>query len=204
MTAVRSRVPGLPADAGRARPPAPRPASAGSAAATHGVIVTARLRLERPAPAHLPGFLAFYASPRAARLGWQRPGAEARAFWDLLDAHWSEKGFGWFALVEAATGRALGMCGPWAPAHLPEPELAWSLWQDRDEGKGLAFEAAVAARAHAFGPLGWTTAVSYIAKENLRSAALARRLGARPDGDWITSKGKLTTVWRHPVPEALR
>ena len=165
---------------------------------------TARLRLERPAPEHLPGFVDFLGSARADALGWKRPPEEATAFWNLHLAHWAERGFGWFVLIDRDAARPLGMCGPWAPAHLPEGELAWSLWDAGDEGRGLAFEAASAARAHAFGALGWRTAVSYVAPDNHRSASLATRLDARRDGVWRTAKGKTVHVYRHAAPEATR
>ena len=49
------------------------------------------------------------------------------------------------------------------------------------EGHGFATEAARAARAHAYGTLGWPTAVSYVDADNHRSAALALRLGCTED-----------------------
>ncbi len=68
------------------------------------------------------------------------------------------------------------------------------------EGRGYAAEAARAARGYAYGTLGWKTAVSYVSAENHRSAALARRLGAREDLDAPSPGDGL--VFRHPAPEA--
>ena len=166
-------------------------------------ILTNRLRLVPPSQAHQNYFLAFYASPRAAVQGWTRVGAQAVAFWDFICDHWSRRGFGWFVIEEAEGGAPIGMCGPWEDEHMPEGELAWSLWYDRVEGKGVAYEAASAARLFAYRDLGWTTAVSYIAYGNLRSIALARRLGAKLDGDWMTPNGNQVPVYRPPAPEAL-
>lgn len=167
------------------------------------VLKTERLRLVRPAPEHRAAFTDFYASPRAAARGWLRDAQDAHAFWDFLNSDWTDKGFGWFVIHETATDRPIGMCGPWANAVMPEGELAWSLWYEDVEGKGLAFEAASAARDFAFGTLGWATAVSYISYDNLRSIALARRLGAKQDGEWTTPRGVRVAVYRHPAPEAL-
>jgi len=164
---------------------------------------TPRLTMERPSPRHLPGFLAFYASPRAAARGWQRSPDQAKDFWAVLDKHWDTRGFGWFALVVTDSDTPIGMCGPWAPEHLPEGELAWSLWFDDAEGQGLAFEAAMAAKIHTFGALGWPTAVSYIAADNTRTIALAERLGAIRD-DAAERPAKAPLVYRHPAPEVLQ
>ncbi|MEZ5911330.1 MAG: GNAT family N-acetyltransferase [Paracoccaceae bacterium] len=102
---------------------------------------------------------------------------------------------------ESETGRAVGLFGPWHPGGQPEREIKWVIWDGADEGRGLAREAAQTMLRFAFGPLGWTTAVSYIEPANARSAALAERLGARRDGQWHTPSGKLVDIWRHPKPE---
>ena len=166
-------------------------------------LTTNRLHLVRPPAArHFPAFFGFYGSARAASRGWLRNTDEAKAFWDLLEQHWEDNGFGWFVIEEAALGQPIGMCGPWTSSVMPEGEIAWSLWEDRVEGKGLAFEAATAARDFTFGTLGWATAVSYISYDNRRSIALAQRLGAVEDGQWITPKGVAVAVYRHPAPGA--
>ena len=68
----------------------------------------------------------------------------------------------------------------------------------------LTFEqmAAAAARDHAFGALGWETAVSYIDPDNIRSVALAERLGARHDPEARGPGENSCLVYRHPRPEA--
>ena len=165
---------------------------------------TERLTLVRPNPQHTAAFVDFYASPRAAARGWLRDAEQAHAFWGSLNAHWDDRGFGWFVVIDKASDLPIGMCGPWESATMPEGEIAWSLWHDHVEGKGLAFEAATAARAFAFRDIGWTTAVSYIAYDNIRSAALARRLGAQEDGEWTTPHGNRVAVWRHPHPGVLQ
>lgn len=167
-------------------------------------LLTDRLRLVPPVAGHRDSFVSFYASPRAAARGWLRDAGEAMKFWDFVTDHWAQRGFGWFVLEHVESDAPIGMCGPWESAHMPEGELAWSLWHDVNEGKGLAFEAATAARAFAYSDLGWTTLVSYISYDNLRSIALARRLGAEEDGEWTTPSGNRVAVYRHPGPEALQ
>lgn len=170
---------------------------------TDTMLTTHRLWLVRPEPGHLAPFTDFYASPRAAARGWLRTTAEAQTFFAALNSHWVERGFGWFVIQDVASGRPIGMCGPWVSPVMPEGEIAWSLWYDSDEGKGLAYEAAMAARDFAYESLGWKTAVSYISHDNLRSIALARRLGATEDGQWATPNGTRVATFRHPSPEAL-
>lgn len=92
--------------------------------------------------------------------------------------HWQLRGYGRFIIVENATGRPIGHAGPYFPEDWAEPELTWTLWDKASEGRGFAFEAALAARDFAFNTLHWTTAVSYIDPSNIRSIALASRLGA--------------------------
>ena len=73
------------------------------------------------------------------------------------------------------------------------------------EGKGIAHEAAIAARNYAYGVLGWTTAVSYIDEPNIRSRRLAERLGCWHDEEAKTLDDPDVKVltYRHPSPEAL-
>jgi RimJ/RimL family protein N-acetyltransferase len=94
-------------------------------------------------------------------------------------------------------GRILGMFGPWHPEGQAEREVKWSIWSGADEGQGFATEAAKAMLSYVFGTLGWTTAVSYIAQDNARSADLAQRLGAVEDGVWTTPRGTQVRVFRH-------
>ena len=167
-------------------------------------LVTDRLQLVPPALHHRGDFVAFYASSRAAARGWLRDTPEALKFWAYLTDHWDRRGFGWFVIEDSSDDLPIGMCGPWEADDMPEGELAWSLWHDHVEGRGLAYEAALAARNFAYRDLGWATVVSYISYDNHRSMTLARRLGADQDGEWVTPGGNTVAVYRHPSPEALQ
>ena len=168
------------------------------------VLQTERLILRAPTEADFDAHAQTLASPRAIYIGG--PFTRHGAWRDFsMDAgSWALCGFGYWTVEERATGRFLGSVGLGFPVWFPERELGWILHEDA-EGKGFAFEAASAARAHAFGALGWPTLVSYIDTPNQRSIVLATRLGAvrddraaKPDGD------PECLVYRHPAPEAVQ
>lgn len=164
------------------------------------VLTTDRLILRGIEPGDWPAFQEHFASERSSMTGG--PLAE-RPAWKVFAAnvgHWLLRGFGMWT-VTLKDGTRVGHIGCWYPGTWPEKELGWLIWADH-EGKGYAFEAAQAARAHAFGTLGWTTAVSYIDHGNSRSIALAERLGAVLDPNAATPGGKPCHVYRHPAPEA--
>lgn len=166
-------------------------------------LITDRLTLRRPMAADLATFIAYYGTDRSSMNGG--PLSPARA-WQAFATHvgaWEINGFGIFAITLTGDDRIRGFAGPWFPNDWPEREIGWSLFDPADEGKGIAFEAASAALTHAFGPLGWETAVSYVHPDNHRSSALARRLGAVLDPDAATPPAETRPlVWRHPNPHA--
>lgn len=161
------------------------------------VIETQRMHLVQPGAHHLAGYQAFIASDRARARGWDMMPHEAwRAFAALL-GHGVLRGFSPFVMVAKEDGRSIGLVGPWHPGGQAEAEVKWNIWAAADEGKGFAYEGARAALSHVFGALGWSTAVSYIAHDNARSANLALRLGAVQDGVWSTPRGTEVRVFRH-------
>ncbi len=167
------------------------------------ILETARLRLVLPSVDHLQAHVDFLASERAAARGWGALPHEAWRSFAAIIGHRTLRGFGPFIALSKADGHVVGIFGPWHPGGQPEGEIKWSVWPAADEGKGLAFEAALAARTFAWRVLGWSSAVSYITPDNQRSAALARRLGAVPGHQWTTPRGTLIDVWRHPGPEVV-
>ncbi|UXU73899.1 MULTISPECIES: GNAT family N-acetyltransferase [unclassified Paracoccus (in: a-proteobacteria)] len=164
------------------------------------VLTTPRLVLRAPQAADWPVWRDFARSERAAWVGGplRAEGQAWRAFGHII-GHWVLRGFGMFTVTERDSGAALGAVGPWFPDGWPEPELGWTLWDPAVEGRGIAQEAALAAREFAARKLGWTTAVSYILPANHRSAALARRLGATPDPAAAHPGTEPCQVWRHPA-----
>jgi RimJ/RimL family protein N-acetyltransferase len=92
--------------------------------------------------------------------------------------HWHLRGYGPYAVVERSTGAMIGPVGLWCPGEWPEPEIKWSLAR-RFWGNGYASEAAAAVKAMAVHTLGWRRLISLIVPENVRSKAVALRLGGR-------------------------
>lgn len=163
---------------------------------------TPRLILRAPQPRDFAPFAAFYAGPRShfvggplsAELAWRMLAMEA--------GHWTLKGFGRWIAEDRASGAAVGIIGLFEPEGWPEPEIGWDLF-DGFEGRGYATEAGRHARAHAYDVLGWQTAISLVKPGNDASAAVARRLGARPDGSFTHERHGLMQIWRHPGPDDL-
>ena len=169
-------------------------------AAAVPVLETPRLRLRAPQLADFDGFAGYLASDRSRFTGGPMDRNQAWRSFGHVIGHWVMRGYGVFVLEDRATGAAIGTAGPWFPEGWPEPEIAWTLWQH--EGRGLATEAALAARAFAYETLGWTTAISLILDGNARSEALAQRLGCLRDGGFAHAQFGAATIWRHPAPDA--
>ncbi|MEO0682081.1 MAG: GNAT family N-acetyltransferase [Pseudomonadota bacterium] len=164
---------------------------------------TERLRLRAFRAEDFEAEAAFYADDRSAGVGGPKPRDEAFRTFAHFIGHWTLRGFGMWALEETSTGLYLGRAGLHAPEGWPEPEIGWVLTAPQAEGRGYAGEAARAARAWAYGTLGWTTAISLILPNNARSRRLAARLGARHE-DTIPFRGlDAVEVWRHPGPDAV-
>jgi RimJ/RimL family protein N-acetyltransferase len=168
------------------------------------VLETERLVLRAPAARDWPAWRDFIQSERGV---WMRADPRineetAWRAWAGVIGHWVMRGWGSFVFTTHDSDRALGMTGPWAPAGWPEFEIGWSVWAPGDEGRGYVAEAARCAIDHAFRRLGWHTAVSYIAHENTRSIALAKRLGARRDDSAATPRNDTgCAAYRHPHPD---
>lgn len=166
------------------------------------VLETSRLVLRGPKAADASAYMDFFASERAQYVGGHTTRRKAFDAFTLEVGHWLVRGYGMWAVTMRGEDTALGYVGCWYPEGWNAREIGWVLFEAA-EGKGVAFEAAEAARTYAYGTLGWTTAISNIDPENARSIRLAQRLGCTLDADAKTiDTGDL--VYRHPAPEALQ
>ncbi|PIE14162.1 MAG: GNAT family N-acetyltransferase [Rhodobacterales bacterium] len=163
---------------------------------------TERLILRGPAERDFEAVASFFADKeRSWGFGGPQNRNEAWRWFASLIGHWALKGCG-FWMVETKGGDHIGMVGLWGPEGWPETELGWVMFEN-GEGKGYAFEAATAARDHAYSSLGFTTLSSNIFPGNTRSQALAKRMGATLERTYENVTHGTEEVWRHPGPEAL-
>ncbi|MFV0300653.1 MAG: GNAT family N-acetyltransferase [Paracoccus sp. (in: a-proteobacteria)] len=165
------------------------------------VLTTERLILREPREADLDAMVAFEASDRTRYIGGK---LEPWQTWGVLNAtigSWITRGFGWWTVEDRASGVMAGRVGVGYPLDWPEPELGWHIY-DGFEGRGLAHEAALAARNCAHGQMGLGPLISLIHPENTRSRRLAERLGAVIETDDYILRGEPCLIYRHPQVSA--
>jgi len=163
------------------------------------ILHTDRLTLRAPGPGDFDALRGFHRSERSRFVGGPCDAAESWGYLCKAIGHWTMRGFGrWVVTLTGAEDRALGLVGLYHPLDWPEPEIAWTLWEGA-EGRGIATEAARAARTYAYDTLGWSTAISLIAPDNTRSIALAERLGCAREGDFDHEEYGFMHIWRHPA-----
>jgi RimJ/RimL family protein N-acetyltransferase len=94
---------------------------------------------------------------------------------------WQLRGYGTWAVIDKDSGQFIGRVGYIHPEGWPGIELAWALarpfW-----GRGLATEAARTCLNHGFSVFGFANVISLIHPDNLRSIAIAERLGETKEG----------------------
>jgi len=162
-------------------------------------IETERLILRAPHEGDLDAQAAFFQSDRSAAFGGPSDRSDV---WRALmrgAGHWVIRGYGMWYIEDKATGKTAGWAGIIHHIEWPEPELAWTVF-DGFEGKSIAFEAANAARDFANTKQGFGPLISLIAPDNIRSIALAERLGATLEGE-TEVMGQKSLIYRHPKIE---
>lgn len=181
----------------------PDPPAAGVAArlaAQVPAITTERFRLRAPRIGDFPVYARFLLDEPLSDATSQTARREAWLDFCQLAAGWLLRGIGPWTVESRAGGAPLGAAVLNHEYGDPETELGWVVAEGA-EGRGIATEAAGAARAHAFATLGLTTLVSYVDPANARSAAVALRLGAVRDPAAEAALGHEVLVFRH-FPEA--
>tara|TARA_E500000318_G_scaffold102043_1_gene106068 strand:- start:8045 stop:8584 length:540 start_codon:yes stop_codon:yes gene_type:complete len=149
------------------------------------MIETERLTLRRWRETDREPFAALNASAEVCEfLPKQLTREESDAFADRIDAHFEERGFGLFAVERKDSGAFIGFTGLSVPRFeapfMPAVEIGWRLGHAH-WGAGFATEAARAALAHAFGPLGLEEIVSFTVPANLRSRGVMKKIGLHHD-----------------------
>lgn len=163
---------------------------------TAPVLKTDRLILRGPERDDLPAFTRFMTSaPSMVAQG--ETVTPKQAWFGFLTGigHWQWHGFGFFTVVLQQTGQPIGRVGLLKHSNWPDIELAWHLFEGA-EGHGFATEAALAVKSWAYADLGVETLYSYIDVTNVRSQAVAKRLGAVTDGTRASHEPE-AGVWVH-------
>ncbi len=166
-------------------------------------IDTQRLRLRGHVASDFDHFANMFASERSTFM--HGPLTRRQAWFAFCGdiAQWDLFGHGAWGIERLDDGAFVGQVALNKPPHFPELELGWFMMEGF-EGHGYAFEAAEMARSYAYVELGHDTLVSYIDAGNVRSIALAERLGATLDTTAKTPDDEDCLVYRHPSPEALQ
>lgn len=182
----------------------PTPGNAQDIAKSFAAIVpaltTERLVLRAPRIEDFVGAREILCSDRARLMNGPFTREKAWTEFAGLASSWMLYGHGGWTVADRETDEVLGLVMIGLEPGDYEVELGYC-FRRIAEGKGIAFEAASAARDWAWQMLELPTLVSYIDAENERSIALAKKLGACDDtpADWTMGK-----VYRHPKPEVLQ
>lgn len=163
------------------------------------LIETARTRLRVPVLADLPAWYAILCTDRSIYMDGPLSRNEAFREFAASVGSWLLRGYGAMTVTDRASGAVLGFaCLNMEPGD-HEPELGY-FFLPQAEGRGLAQESAAALRDWA-ATRGLPGLVSYTDPANLRSNALAVRLGARRDPEaeaaFAGTEGEGVQVWRH-------
>ena len=144
---------------------------------------TARLRLREVTWNDLDALAAMVADEDQMRFYRRvRTREEAAAWIERTRAIYSEHGFGFWAVELRRRPSFIGYCGvrPLALEGVAETEIGWRIdkafWN-----RGLATEAAIAARDVAFGRFALTRLVAMIHPDNLASLRVAEKIGMQSE-----------------------
>lgn len=157
---------------------------------------TAHLRLRPLRAEDFAIYAEIACSPRGRFLGAEMSRAEAWYDFANLAAGWLLHGHGAWTLEPRAGGAPLGFVLIGLEPGDEAPELGFLL-TEAAEGRGLAAEAAIAARRFAQEELQLDMLVSYVDPANTRAIRLSERLGAQKVGQRDGS-----FVFSHPVQGA--
>jgi RimJ/RimL family protein N-acetyltransferase len=162
------------------------------------VIETPRLKLRQWCGADIAPNTAMLADPGTARyitvdgkpitselVGWRNAA--------VMAGHWALHGVGMFVVEEKQSGKYVGRVGPWFPPGWPGFEVGWGIAREF-RGKGYAAEAARASIDWVFATFELDQIIHCIDCENVASQAVARRLGAKKQGE-IDLFGHVADVW---------
>jgi RimJ/RimL family protein N-acetyltransferase len=149
------------------------------------MLTTERLTLRPLTEDDLDALHAVYAHPLVTY--WIGPHSRERVQEEIRRhiAHQAALGYSLWGVEERETGRLIGDCGlqPFE-GHGPEVELGYDLHPDA-WGRGLGTEAARAAMAAAFGPLGLDRVIAVVRPEHAASRRVLANAGLKDVGERV-------------------
>jgi RimJ/RimL family protein N-acetyltransferase len=165
------------------------------------VLETERLILRGHRIEDFDACLALWTDPDSTQFIGGKPSTREEVWARMLRyvGHWRLQGFGYWVVVEKATGRFVGEVGfgnfkrDIEPSLDGMPEIGWVLAPPQ-HGKGYATEAAQAAIAWAEGHFGPVRTACIIAPDNAPSIRVAERCGYR-EFQRTTYKGNPTIMY---------
>ena len=160
------------------------------------IFETKHLILRAPKADDFETYAKFMASDRSRMAGGPASREGAWTSLAIVTGHWTLRGYGMWHAEEKETGKLVGRFGFWYPEGWLEREIGWVVY-DGFEGKGYAFEASKYLVEYAKNTMGWPPLISVIAPDNIRSIALAERLGAHFEKEWVSPSGKPAVIYRH-------
>ena len=142
------------------------------------ILETPRLILRPPLAEDFDGYVELMSDAEHVRfIGGATPASVVWRQMMAVAGSWSLQGFGFFSVIEKASGRWVGRLGPWFPHDWPAQEVGWSVLAS-EAGKGFVTEGAAASIDWAFNHLGWTDLIHVIDPDNVPSWKVAERLGS--------------------------
>ncbi len=143
-------------------------------------LTTERLTLRPIGLGDFDKFAMFLASSRSTGMGGPYATREAWGIFCHEVALWPMCGHGGLAIDLQATGECVGIVEINDGPLYPERELGWQVYEEH-EGNGYITEASRTFLDWAFNEVRLSTLVSYIDPDNMRSVAVAERLGGTLD-----------------------
>ena len=166
------------------------------------VIETPRLRLRPFRESDLDDLSRINADPVVARfLNYGKPMSREETWRQVATflGHREMRGYSVLAIEDRATGDLLGRSGIWYPEGWPMVEVGWVV-DPRRRGEGIAGEAGRASLDWCFAHLDVDEVCSIIRPDNIASARVAAKLGARIDRRIDNFMGSPADVWIHRQP----
>jgi RimJ/RimL family protein N-acetyltransferase len=139
---------------------------------------TAHLRLRPFTAADLDDLCRLFADPDVMRYIGKgvRDSAETKSTFDRMMSHWTQLGFGMWAVHDKESGRFVGRCGLHPLANTGEVELGYTFHREF-WGRGLATEASREALRFGFESLRLERVVAIARTANVASRRVMEKVG---------------------------